>query len=114
MQTAWQTTQQAGISTILGPDLRFREASFGIFFDWNDVGPEPESIPLAALNNFLPGDTVIMPMKVNFLFTGNTGNTIGAVRIRYEFKTIHAPEPAAALSLPLGAAWLAGLASSRG
>ena len=38
---------------------------------------------------------------------------VGTLRMRYEFLTT-VPEPSAALAIPIGAAWLAGLAGMKG
>ncbi len=65
-----------------------------------------------------PGDTVRVPVELVIDLQSNSGgDMVGSFSARYEFRTrfpIPAPEPSAALSLPIGALTLLGLASLRG
>ena len=64
----------------------------------------------------IPGDTVRMKVNFSFRFDGRVAPeqaTIGDARVRFEF-LVTLPEPSAALSLPIGALSLLGLASLRG
>ena len=62
--------------------------------------------------SLIPGDTLHFPINVEAGF-GNSSSFVGTLRMRYEFLTT-VPEPSAALSIPIGAAWLAGLAGLKG
>jgi hypothetical protein len=83
---------------------------------WSASGSSDESN--YTLHPYVPGDTVQSPSQIGLSFAGavpaNGTATQGTIRIRYEFKTTYAPEPSAALSLPIGVLGLLGLASLRG
>ena len=66
-----------------------------------------------------PGDTVRIPIDLTIDMTGGNvlGDTEGTISVQFEFRTrfpLPAPEPSAALTLPIGAAWLAGMAAMKG
>lgn len=60
----------------------------------------------------IPGDTVRFPFEASISMNDSSAFT-GTLRMRYEF-LVTVPEPSAALSLPIGALTLFGLASLRG
>jgi hypothetical protein len=70
--------------------------------------------------SMIPGDAVRIPVELLVDMAGDTdelGDTEGTIAAQFEFRTLFpqpAPEPSAALSLPMGALWLAGLAGMRG
>jgi hypothetical protein len=101
-------------SSVLGPDFPF-SASLSNSSRWVGGGQVFISDPPLSLQPWLPGDTLQIPVELQIDFNGNeTYDTIGELKVRYELRTIYAPEPSAALSLPIGAAWLLGLSAFRG
>ena len=58
----------------------------------------------------IPGDRLVVDVQAQIEINGLTN---GDLRVRYELR-VTVPEPSAALSIPLGAAWLAGLAAMKG
>jgi len=90
---------------------------FGIEFDawhqWDQVAGLRPRIGVTRPVPLVPGDTVRIPIDLEFIVTGNPGTpTQGTFRVRYEFK-VTVPEPSASLSLPLGAGALMALARMR-
>jgi hypothetical protein len=62
----------------------------------------------------IPGDTLRARVRMTIRMNGTTAHpAIGGFRTRWEYQ-VTVPEPSAALSLPLGIAWLAGLSMMRG
>ena len=81
------------------------------------ISPVLDDISSATtVTTLFPGDTVRIPVRLSVGTLGAPGEpTEGTISVRYEFRTrFPVPEPSAALSLPLGALTLAGLASLRG
>jgi hypothetical protein len=83
---------------------------------WYDIPTEMSTLgsdPVSVQTMF-PGDTVRVPVE---LVIDATNQTDGSLSTNYEFRTrfpIPAPEPSAALSLPIGVLGLAGLAAMKG
>jgi hypothetical protein len=83
---------------------------------WSDIPTEMSTLgstPVTVQTMF-PGDTVLVPVE---LVIDATNQTDGSLSTSYEFRTrfpIPAPEPSAALSLPIGALTLAGLSLLKG
>jgi hypothetical protein len=106
-------------SSALGPDRPYA-VNFENTSRWEDTRfatPVFQSSPGVSLQPLIPGDTVRIPLRIEILASGETGggsDTIGDIRLRYELKVTYSPEPSAALSLPIGALGLIGLASLRG
>ena len=86
-------------------DFTSRKLDFG-----NAATPTYRGV--ASLIALIPGDTVQIPIKILVDFQDGSPY-VATLRIRYEF-LVTVPEPSAALSLPIGAAWLAGLAGMKG
>ena len=102
-------------SSIQTPQL-MSTGSWKFHFDWGGDPSSPTledfSLPVQVLTMF-PGDTIRIPVEMNIYGSGLIDGTFSR---RYEFRTrfpLPAPEPSAALSIPLGAVWLAGLAMRR-
>ena len=74
-----------------------------------EVGPERHI--LLAVFALLLGCLVQVVVLTYLSVTGSP--YVATLRIRYEF-LVTVPEPSAALSIPIGAAWLAGLAAMKG
>ena len=101
--------------------LSGRSSSIPGFFDIQTIRNEiffrpsvPEGFDYSTsprrLETWVPGDTIEIPARIQFSIPDNSPADI---RVRYEF-LVTVPEPSAALSIPLGAAWLAGLAAMKG
>ena len=102
----------ASATTSSTPARLFVESS-GVDITWNSSGGPGILSGLTALQKWIPGDTVRLPVTVSVVPTAGVGQpTQGTFRARWIFK-VTVPEPGASLSLPIGALGLAGLATRR-
>jgi hypothetical protein len=99
--------------TSSNPDIRFRYAGNGGIVKW-DGSQEDPILSLLDPQHWIPGDTLRLHVSIFHTMRGtNTVAAQGKVKVRYEHR-ITLPAPSASLSLPLGAAWLAGLSMMKG
>jgi hypothetical protein len=115
--TATFETEKASSATV--PAFGF-EGTTATALSW-DGTVEPTNPPTSPTlsgyihsMHWIPGDTLRFKVRARILMRGNSGNPAqGNVKVRWEY-LVTVPEPAAALSLPIGMAWLAGLSMTRG
>ncbi len=103
------------VSTTLGPGVSFA-AGIGSRASWSGPASNVVFVPgtQIGLHAWIPGDTLRIPITTLLQFNATSGSpTVGEIKVRYELK-VTVPEPSAALSIPIGAAWLAGLAAMKG
>lgn len=90
-------------------DCRVITADYDLRANW----PNPFESQFLPLLSLIPGDTITCPGEVESEFRSGLGTpTSGRLRLRYEFR-VTLPEPAADLTLPIGAIVLAGLSTIR-
>jgi len=82
---------------------------------WNSP---PESLPttvqLIPSRDWIPGDLLRFRVEAMILVVGNGPHPAdGTIVIHWDYRTTYAPEPSAALSLPIGVLGLAGLAAMK-
>lgn len=84
-----------------------------VSLSWNQDGIQPNGSQ-TRLQSLVPGDTIRFPVFFGTSLTGTTAlPTQGTVRVRYVIR-VTVPEPSTAVSVPLGALSLVGVAARRG